>query len=169
MTLLRDIVLHLLTSLIVFGTPYGVFELRFVAVFEELGETGPVEDGESRPKMNLEPIRRIGDFRPANYTFHVDQLLSRPACRQARALQLSSRTNFFASLSQPTMERDALISRCDRRSAALVTKTPICPAKPVGACASGASATANFSSPPHFLYAIDTVKNPIRYALELWA
>jgi hypothetical protein len=87
--------LHLLNSLIVLSTPYSVFNLRFVAVFEELGKTGPVEDGESRPKMNLEPIRRIGDFRPANYTFHVDQLLSRPVCRQARALHFSSRHKFF--------------------------------------------------------------------------
>jgi hypothetical protein len=76
MTLLRDIVLHLFTSLIVFGAPYGVFELRFVAVFEELRETGPVEDGESRPKMNLEPIGGIGDFALANHTLHLSQLLS---------------------------------------------------------------------------------------------
>jgi hypothetical protein len=88
MTLLRDIVLHLFTSLIVFGVPYGVFELRFVAVFEELCETGPVEDGESRPKMNLEPIRRISDFALTNRTLHLGQLLPLPACRQARALQL---------------------------------------------------------------------------------
>jgi hypothetical protein len=39
------------------------------------------------------------------------------------------------------------------------------PANPVGPCASGKSATANFSSPPHFLYAIDSMKNPIRYAV----
>src|SRR5580700_9956969 len=123
MTLFRDMLLHLLTSLVVFGTPYGVFDLRFITVLEELDETRPVENGESRPKMNLEPIRRIGDFAPANYTFHVGQLLRAPACRQPRALLLSSRTNFFASLSQPTVERDALISRCDRRSAALVTNS----------------------------------------------
>jgi len=109
MTLLRDITLHLLNSLIVFSTPYGVFDLRFVAVFEELGKAGPVKDGECRPQMNLQPISGIGDFPLANHTFHFEQLLSRPACRQARALLFSLRANFFAFLSHPTMERNALI------------------------------------------------------------
>jgi hypothetical protein len=88
MTLLRDIVLHLLSSLIVFGTPYGVFDLGFIAVLEKLGETRPVKDGESCPKMNLEPVRGISDFALANYTLHLGQLLPPPACQRARALQL---------------------------------------------------------------------------------
>jgi len=128
--------------LIVFGTPYGVFDLGFVAVFEELGETGPVEDGESRPKMNLEPIRRIGDFRPANYTFHVDQLLSRPACRQARALLLNCAQIIHVPLSPNHGEGHADSST---RSAERCTCDEGCQSsgEAVGACASAASATAN--------------------------